>query len=795
MYSLITKLRMKNWKSHLDSELEFSMGTNGLVGIVGSGKTSILDAISFGLFGTFPKLQLRKVKLEDLIMKKPRNMDSAEVEVFFTMDGNSYCVKRKIEKNKGTSYSEITENGNVLDSSGTKNVTAIVEKKLKVNYELFSKAIYSEQNSVDYFLQLGKGQRMNKIDELLMIDRFERSRANSVKLTNKLAERKLAKQGALDQLNIEGIERSLEELKQSISGLKDEKAKLRNEFETISKRKMEVEDEVNDLRKIKETFEHLKRAESGLDSMIKTMLETIGNIEKKLAEIGEIDMSRMDVELDKYSKIIGDATTVLREKESERQRIQDEFTKSKANIEFLKQEKIDKLKEEIDEKMKIKKEFEQLRNRMGENVNSQIDEKVIRLQKLIGELEASRSKIFDLQEQMEKISAVKGSCPICGTSLSEERKKIILEEKEEELNKLKATIEKVGAYRVMTEKEIKSLEDAAKKLDKMFREISDLENLRDDFDKSNTLMLEYTKTNSEMQTQLDKAISEIERMREKLEISVSEKQKLEVMLTQMKDYEDKKKKVEELKTEREMLKSNIADLEKRLVDGKLDEMEKFLRNFISKEKEIEMKLTGSDEMIKERYRRVEEYEKSLEVAKKEKAEIERLDKLIQELKLFTEALRQTQQELRKEFVSAVNFTMNKLWETLYPYQDFVSVRLAIEGGDYVLQLQERTMNWVNVEGTASGGERSIACLALRIAFALVLAPQLRWLVLDEPTHNLDTKSVEDLAQTLRERIADIVDQVFIITHEENLEAAITGNLYRLERDKGKDEATKIIQVN
>ena len=70
---------------------------------------------------------------------------------------------------------------------------------------------------------------------------------------------------------------------------------------------------------------------------------------------------------------------------------------------------------------------------------------------------------------------------------------------------------------------------------------------------------------------------------------------------------------------------------------------------------------------------------------------------------------------------------------------------------------------------------SIAALVLRIAFSLVLAPQLRLIVLDEPTHNLDSKGVSQLAMTLRDRIGDILDQVFIITHEEELMNAVTGN--------------------
>jgi DNA repair exonuclease SbcCD ATPase subunit len=142
--------------------------------------------------------------------------------------------------------------------------------------------------------------------------------------------------------------------------------------------------------------------------------------------------------------------------------------------------------------------------------------------------------------------------------------------------------------------------------------------------------------------------------------------------------------------------------------------------------------------------------------------------------------------------------MGELWGDIYPYGDFTGVRLAVEGGersaDYVLQLRDRSGNWAPVEGIASGGERTDACLALRIAFAVVLAPALSWLVLDEPTHNLDAEGIQELAAVLRERIPEVVQQVLLITHEERLEAAVSGYLYRFSRNKDTDEPTKIEQV-
>jgi DNA repair exonuclease SbcCD ATPase subunit len=80
---------------------------------------------------------------------------------------------------------------------------------------------------------------------------------------------------------------------------------------------------------------------------------------------------------------------------------------------------------------------------------------------------------------------------------------------------------------------------------------------------------------------------------------------------------------------------------------------------------------------------------------------------------------------------------------------------------------------------------------MRMAFSLALAPKLGWMILDEPTHNLDKNVIAEVAETLRERLPDEIKQVLLITHEEALEAAASGYLYRLTRDKSKDEPTKV----
>jgi len=786
---LITKVKLKNWRSHLESDFSFSSGTNALIGIMGSGKTATMNAICFGLFGTFPELQSKKLKLDDIIMKKPSEKSKAEVEIQFQMNRANYCVRRVVERGRGTTYSEIRENDRLIESPNSQRVTESVEKILKVNYDLFSKAIYSEQNALDYFLTIPKGQRMRKIDELLMIDKFEKARSNSVTLTNRLTERKLAKQNVIDKTDLAELEKSISFLKNSLSQLLAEKEDLRKNFDEVSGEKAKLEKEVSELEKIKESLELLKREEKGTNAAIDETKKSLKTLEESLKTQTRETIENSILEL---KGKIENLEKNLRESQNSYENVASQVSKSKAEIDFLKKEKIEKLEKDIEEKLRIKKDFEHLKNLVGDDVDKQIDEKYNLYEKLIEEVQKLKSKIKDLDEIIEQLSTLEGKCPICDSKLTEERKNLLIEQKQLEIKELRERFEDASKSKDLNEQEIKRLEDAAKKLDEMIIEIRDFDAKRTDLENSKKLFVELSVLTIKTDNQLSQLRNEIENISDQLKESIERRQTFEIFSMKQGEYEEKVERFNELMNQRIHFEEEIKIVEAKIFGKDLIELQNKLKELIAREKEIETKILSFDQLLREREIRLNEYEKELKQILKEKEDVKKLDKLIKGLKIFGKALELTQVELRTEFIEAVNYSMDKLWDTLYPYKDFISINLTVEEGDYVLQLQERNGEWVNVEGVASGGERSIACLALRIAFALVLAPQLRWLVLDEPTHNLDIKAVEDLAETLRERIGEFVDQVFLITHDEKLEDAVTGSLYRLEREKEKDGVTRVI---
>ena len=66
---MISKIELINWKKHSTLKLEFNKGSNILIGNMGVGKTSILQAMTYCLFGTFSELKKRDIKVNDLIKR------------------------------------------------------------------------------------------------------------------------------------------------------------------------------------------------------------------------------------------------------------------------------------------------------------------------------------------------------------------------------------------------------------------------------------------------------------------------------------------------------------------------------------------------------------------------------------------------------------------------------------------------------------------------------------------------------------------------------------------------------
>ena len=141
-----------------------------IVGENGSGKSTMLDALSFGLFGKAH----RNIKKDQLI--NSINEKGAEIEVEFRVSAHSFKVIRGIRPNKF----EIWQNGKLINqSSNARDYQKYLEQSiLKLNHKSFHQIVVLGSSSFIPFMQLPAGQRREVIEDLLDIQIF--SRMNSI---------------------------------------------------------------------------------------------------------------------------------------------------------------------------------------------------------------------------------------------------------------------------------------------------------------------------------------------------------------------------------------------------------------------------------------------------------------------------------------------------------------------------------------------------------------------------------------------------------------------------------------
>lgn len=178
-----------------------------IVGENGAGKSTILDALSFALYGK-PFRKINKPQLMNSI-----NQKNLEVEVLFAIGKKTYRIVRGIKP----SIFEIYENDILLNQeASSRDYQEVLEKNiLKLNHKSFSQIVVLGSSTFVPFMQLSSSHRREVIEDLLDIQIFS---IMNVLLKDKVSQNKGHLTDA--QYNIDLTEEKIEMQKRYIESLK-----------------------------------------------------------------------------------------------------------------------------------------------------------------------------------------------------------------------------------------------------------------------------------------------------------------------------------------------------------------------------------------------------------------------------------------------------------------------------------------------------------------------------------------------------------------------------------------------
>ena len=776
---MISRVLLENWRSHKRSELKFDKGTNVLVGVMGSGKSSIMDAVCFALFGTFPAAKSKQLALDEVVMSKPNQMSQARVELEFDFKDKKYVVERTVFANNKANQAKLFENGRLKAGPKPTEVTEEIEKTIELDFELFSRAVYSEQNQIDSFLRLSPAERKKSFDELLELDRYERARGSSVQLLNSLKRISEERKRSLKELQPKVSEKECLEILEKIAF--KEKELLRVE--------REKEGKALELGVLEKTFKDLESKRKRFESLVQEIQRSGGSLEELEKAVESLRPEAEGVVLEKEKikarqKALGLEVSAMKESEKVARALASEIDSLSSNRRFFEEEA--KAQKSIEPRSLQELEAEKAKNEsLGEVLSKQLlefEEQLSSLKMQKGQLNEALHDRKTFTQEIEALGT-DSLCPTCSQKLSITHKEQLLGDAKAKISELEKKLEtnstnslNVEAKKKQCLQEIELARQARTALEKSF-EI--LQKIKSSLEKAR----EFEKQVLEKQELLQAKKPEFSG--KELEILEAEEKKLARALELALKLESAgvlRKKI--LESERELkelaFKPEVFENSGRKIAALKAELNAVEKEFFS------LKESLGD--LGKSLRQLQAWQKELDNLQEQ---VESSVFFAEKLGIFVNALQSTQGELRGFLIQNANAAMQDVWPRVYPYKDYLNARIEIVDGNYEVKALSRTGKWVKVEGILSGGERMAAAITIRVAFSLVLTQQLSWLILDEPTHNLDRNAVKVLSTMLKEHLPELVEQVFVITHDRELEKAASSCVFEIVRNKDEDGASSV----
>ncbi len=288
---LLSRLILENIRSYENEIIDFPLGTTLVAGDVGAGKSTILIAIEFALFG------ISKGDLSgDILLRKGRSTGS--VELYFIVNKNEYIIKRILKK----SNTGIVQESGFLTINDAKFELTPTELKNRIytilNYPLeqinkrpliYKYTVYTPQEEMKLILLGGKDSRIETLRKVFNIDKYQRIKENSKIVISAIKEKRKQLIGSIEDLDekikkkdelslrLDSLEIRLKPISSELEKIIDELKLKKTEIKNYEVKRKELEERQSQVKmidyEVKSRYEEVNKNKIELETLRVKILE------------------------------------------------------------------------------------------------------------------------------------------------------------------------------------------------------------------------------------------------------------------------------------------------------------------------------------------------------------------------------------------------------------------------------------------------------------------------------------------------------------------------------------------
>ncbi len=443
------QLRISGFLSYHDPvELDFSTFDLACIsGANGAGKSSLLDAITWSLFGEARGKSSEVIHLH-------QEVKAAEVTLTFKHEENTYRVQRTLPRNKNTllEFQVRTQNGwKPLTEKTTRETQARIEQTLHLDFDTFVNASFFLQGKADQFTQQNASRRKEVLSNILGLEMWEEYKDRTAEKRKNL-EREIDEiEGRVREIDAELAEEDLRkarltELESNLKQLSTARTAQESILENIKRNAALIEEQRKMTALLRDGLERARTARAGLEERLadkETERDSYADLVERAREIEATYKSwqKSRKELEEWEEI----ASRYREYEKERAPLLEQIAVEKARLE-QEREGLQEQYSVISDQLAMVSDLES-QITSAENLLQQAEAKVAERLELEDQGVASRehqaglktendalkAAMNELKERIDSLKAAEGAtCPLCGQELSPEHRKATLKQLESE---------------------------------------------------------------------------------------------------------------------------------------------------------------------------------------------------------------------------------------------------------------------------------------------------------------------------------------------------------------------------